>query len=416
MNDLNSSNFEKTEEPVPVHWLSRALRICVALVIVGGSLAGASYLMKTAEKPKKRPPVKWVQVVRVLPLQRKSYQIVVAATGTVIPARRIVMRSRVSGQVVAVHKEFIEGGFLEKGATVLQLDDADYRLALAQKKSDVIKSQYALKVELGRQEVARREWQLLGGHDPSKQVLSKEDLPQQAGTALALRGPHLEKARADVEIARIQVRKAELDLERTRITAPFNAVVKSRSVDIGSQVSPQEQLAELVGIDNYWVRVPIPVDRLDRITIPRNSAEPGSPVRMRYARGHTVGGRVIRLMSDLDAASRMARVLIEVKDPLRRQAKALDGLPLLIGEFVRVEILGRKLEAVITIPRAAHRDGETVWLLNPDMTLRILKVMPIWRDKETVVIQNALNDGDRIIISELSAPVAGMQLRLDRAP
>ncbi len=416
MNELNTGNFEKTEAPVPVHWRSRTLRICVALVIVGVSLAGATYLMKTAEKPKKRSPVKWVPVVRVLPLERDSYQVVIAATGTVIPARRIVMRSRVSGQVMAVHREFIEGGYLKKGAMVLQLDDADYRLVIAQKKSNVVNSQYALKVELGRQEVARREWQMLGGHALSKQELSKQDLSKEAGTALALRGPHLEKARADVEVARIQVRKAELDLERTRITAPFNAVVKSRSVDIGSQVSPQEQLAELVGTDSYWVRASVPVDRLDRITIPRESADPGSPVRMRYARGQTIAGRIIRLLGDLDAASRMARLLIEVKDPLRRQANARGGLPLLIGEFVRVEILGQKLEAVITIPRAALRDGETVWMLNEDMTLRILKVMPIWRDKEAVVIQNALRDGDRIIISELSAPVAGMQLRLDRSP
>ena len=412
MNDLNSGNFEKTEAPVPVNRLNRILRICVALVIVGVSLAGASYLMKTAEKPKKRAPVKWVPVVRALTLQRGPYQIVVAATGTVIPARRIVLRSRVSGQVTTVHKEFIEGGHLKKGMTVIQLDDTDYRLALAQKKSDAINSRYALKVELGRQEVARREWQLLGGRD-----FSRQDLPRQAGTALALREPHLEKARADVEIARIQVRKAQLDLERTRITAPFNAVVKSRWVDIGSQVTPQEQLAELVGTDSYWVRAAIPIGRIDRITIPEDSNETGSAVRIQYTRKHnSINGRVIRLLGDLEPESRMARVLVEVKDPLGGKENVPGRLPLLIGEFVRIEILGQKLEAVMTIPRAALRDGETVWLLNPDMTLRILAVTPVWRDRTTVVIRNSLNNGDRVIISALSAPVAGMQLRLDRSP
>jgi RND family efflux transporter MFP subunit len=402
MNELNTGNFEKVEAPVPVPWRSRALRICMALVIVCGGLAGAAYLIKTAEKPKKRTPLKWIPVVQVLELQRAAYQVVVAATGTVIPARRITLRSRVSGQVVAVHAEFNEGGTFSEGTPVITLDDADYRLALAQKKSDAVNSQYALKVELGRQAVAKREWQLLG----------KEVDVDKTGTALALREPHLEKARADVEVARIQVQKARLDLQRTRIAAPFNVLVISRNVDIGSQVSPQDTLAELIGTDSYRAQVSIPVDRLDRITIPRDSREMGSPATVHYASGQRREGRVIRLLGDLEAEGRMARVLVEVLDPLRRKARAPAAAPLLIGEYVRVDIHGESLTDVMVIPRTALRDQETVWLLNPDMTLDIRKVTPVWRDKDTVVIQNALHSGDRIIVSEVAAPVAGMQLRL----
>lgn len=406
MNDFNASNFEKVETPVRVSWVSRALRICMALVIIGGGLAGAAYLMKTVEKPKKRPPAKWVPVVRVLPAQHTDYQVMVNATGTVVPARRIMLRAHVSGQVLSVHPEFSDGGYLARGATVVALDDADYRLALAQKQSDAVNSQYALKVEQGRQEVARREWQLLGN----------EELTETSGTALALREPHLEKARADVESARLHVQKAQLDLERARVSAPFNAKVISRHVNVGSQVSPQDTLAELVGTDSYWVRASVPVDRLDQITIPGKTGVSGSAVQVHYARNHVIAGRVIRLLGDLDTESRMARLLIEVRDPLRRQSDAADGPPLLLGEFVRVEITGRKLTEVVVLPRTALRDGETVWLLQPDSTLNILPVTPVWRDRETVVIYNGLNSGDRIILSEVAAPVVGMQLRLDTAP
>jgi RND family efflux transporter MFP subunit len=406
MNDLNTGNFEKIEAPAPVSWVSRTLRICMALIIIGGGLAGATYLMKTTAKPKKRPPAKWVPVVRVLPVQRTTYPIVVTATGTVIPARRIVLRSRVSGQVLSVHKEFSDGGYLTRGATVVALDDADYRLALSQKESDAVNSEYALRVEEGRQEVARREWQLLGNQVPASE----------SGAVLALREPHLKKARADVESARIQVEKAKLDLQRTRITAPFNAMVISRNVNVGSQVSPQNPLAELVGTDSYWVRAAVPVDRLGRIAFPRGDGAPGSPVRIHYAREHQISGRVIRLLGDLDAESRMARLLIEVKDPLRRQTAAPAGPPLLLGEFVRVEISGQTLTDVVVIPRAALRDGETVWLLTADMTLAVAAVKPVWRDRETVVVRNGLHKGDRIILSEVAAPVAGMQLRLEAAP
>ena len=402
MNELNSGNFEKIEAPVPVPWPHRALRIFMALIIIGCGVAGAVYLMKTSEKPKKREPAKWVPVVRVLALERTSYPVVVTAAGTVIPARRIILRARVSGQVVAVHPEFKAGGSLTAGAPAVTLDDADYRLALAQRESDAVNSEYALQVEEGRQAVAKREWQMLG----------TEASAEKTGTALALREPHLKKARADREVSRIQVQKAKLDLERTRIAVPFNALVISSSVDIGSQVSPQDPLAELVGTDSYWVQAALPVDRLDRITIPRSSRETGALAAVHYARGHRLEGRVIRLLGDLETTGRLARVLIEVRDPLRRTVSADAGPPLLIGEYVRVDIRGETLADVVVIPRSALRDGETVWLLNPDRTLAIHKVIPVWRDEDRVVIRNALHTGDRLIVSELAAPVAGMQLRL----
>jgi len=82
------------------------------------------------------------------------------------------------------------------------------------------------------------------------------------------------------------------------------------------------------------------------------------------------------------------------------------------GDYVHAEIQGERLTDVFVIPRTALRDQAPVWLLNPDMTLDIRKVIPVWRDKETVVIQNALHSGDRIIVSEIAGPVAGMPLRL----
>jgi len=406
MNEFDASSFEKVENPARVSWVSRALRICMALVIIGGGLAGAAYLMKTTEKPKKRPPAKWVPVVRVLPVQHTDYQVLVNATGTVVPARRIVLRSRVSGQVLSVHPEFSDGGYLAKDATVVALDDADYRLALAQKESNAVNSEYELKVEEGRQEVARREWQLLGNAETT----------EKSDAALALREPHLKKARADVESARLQVQKARLDLERTRIKAPFNAMVISRHVNVGSQVSPQDALAELVGTDSYWVRASVPIDRLEQIAIPGKTGVSGSMVRVHYARNHSITGRVVRLLGDLDAESRMARLLIEVRDPLRRRSGAAAGPPLLLGEFVRVEITGRELADVVVLPRIALRDGETVWLLKPGNTLDIVPVTPVWRDRDTVVVHNVLNNGERVIISEVAAPVVGMRLRLDETP
>jgi RND family efflux transporter MFP subunit len=406
MNPSPQNRPDNFSEPPPVQWWKRLLRILVAVVIVGAGIVGATYLQKSASRPQKRTPTKWVPVVETQPLQHSSHGVKVSAMGTVVPAQTVMLKSRVSGQVVAINPEFADGGFLKQGSVVVQLDDSDYKLALAQKKSELVNAQYALKLELGRQTVAQREWQLLNGNRGKEAVDSD----------LALRKPHLDKAKADVDAAKAAVEKAALDLERTRIIAPFNAIVRSKSVDVGSQVSAGEPMAEMVGTDAFWIQASIPVDRLEWIRIPQQNKEPGSDAKVYYAGGHTAKGKVNRLMGDLDSEGRMARILVEVKDPMQQKAKERTAPPLLIGEYVRVEVEGRQLDDVFVIPRAALRDGSTVWIMNDDMTLSIRKVDPVWRSDLDVVIQNDLQLGQRLIVSDLPAPVDGMAIRHKAKP
>ncbi len=401
MTPLPQKYQEISSEPPPVRWWKRLLRILVAVAIVGVGITGAAYLQKSAVKPQKRPPSKWVPVVETQALQRTSHEVTLTAMGTVVPARTVLLKSRVSGQVVSINPEFTDGGFLKQGSVVVQLDDKDYKFALAQKKSELVNAQYALKLEQGRQEVAKREWQLLNGNR-GKEAFDSD---------LALRKPHLDKARADVDAAKAAVARAALDLDRTRVIAPFNAIVRSKSVDVGSQVSAGEAMAEMVGTDAFWIQASIPVDRLEWIRIPQRNNEPGSEVKVYYSGGHAVEGTVNRLMGDLDSEGRMARILIEVKDPMQQLGKEQTTPPLLIGEYVRVEVKGRQIEDVFVIPRTALRDGSTVWIMNDDMTLSIRNVTPVWRSDLAVVIQNDLKHGQQLIVSDLPAPVEGMAVR-----
>jgi multidrug efflux pump subunit AcrA (membrane-fusion protein) len=170
----------------------------------------------------------------------------------------------------------------------------------------VTDAEYNLKLELGHQEVAKREWMLLNGGKPAKS----------SDVDLALRKPHLDKAKADLEAAKAELKQANLNLARTRIRAPFNAIVRTHNVEMGSQVSIQDPLAELVCTDEYWIKVSIPVDRLKWISTPRNATESGSAVRIYYRNGFERTGTVIKLFGDLETEGRMARILVSVEDPL----------------------------------------------------------------------------------------------------
>jgi RND family efflux transporter MFP subunit len=389
----------------------RILKALLPLIILAAGGAGAVLLDHTGPRPQKKAPNPIVALVEVVPLQRGTDQVVIEAMGTVVPAREMTLKSQVSGEVIHLHPEFVEGGLLRAGDELLRIDPVDYELAIQQKQSQLANAVYGLKVEEGYQDVARREWELLGSGGDAKP----------SDVELALRKPHLRKARADLGAAEAELAQARLDLARTRIQAPFNAVVRSRDVAIGSQVTPQDALAELVGTDAYWIQASLPVERLGWIDVPRRSEEQGARVSIHYGGGHwTRSGRITKLLSDLEPGGRMARILIEVDDPLDLaedpSEQRLSRPPLLIGEYVQMEVQGAEVSDVFRIPRTALKDGDHVWIAEPGGTLAIRKVDPVWRGGDVVLVAEGLSEGDRLIVTGLPAPVAGMPVRVVSAP
>jgi RND family efflux transporter MFP subunit len=403
MVDDYKNNMLPEKQPNPAGNPRPIVRIVLSLLILVVGIGVAFYLKNSAPRTLKRTPVKLSPTVLIQTVNPSGYQIIVTAMGTVIPAREVVLKSRVSGEIVKIHPEFTEGGFLKRDMRIIQIDPKDYELALARKRSAVTDAEYALKLELGHQAVAKREWELLNQGKPAR------DMEEE----LALRQPHLDKAKADLAAAEAELEAAMLDLERTHILSPFNAMVRSKSVDLGSQVTPQEPLAELVGTDAYRIQASLPVDRLEWIDVPIQTGDRGSKARIIYGQGHECSGTVIRLMGDLATEGRMARILVEVADPLGMKASNQDRAPLLIGEYVRVNILGRKLDNVFQIPRTALKDNSSIWIAKENQVLEIRKVRPVWRDADVVLLQDGLKPGERLIVSDLPAPVEGMTIRVD---
>jgi RND family efflux transporter MFP subunit len=379
------------------------LRALLPLLVLAAGVVGAIAITRSAPQVDRRTPERAAPLVEVAVVEKAPVRVRVPAMGTVIPARDLVLKSRVAGQVVAVHPAFVEGGRIAAGEEILRLDPLDYELAVTRRQSALAEAEFQLKLERGRQDVARREWELLGGEEEAGDPLDAE---------LALRRPHLEKALADLAAARAELAQARLDLERTRIRAPFNALVRSRRVEKGSQVAAQEELAQLVGTDTYWIRATLPVDRLEWIDLPRSVNGDGPPVDVTYAGGAVRRGRVLRLLGDLETEGRLARVLVAVPDPLDLAAPTALRPPLLIGEYVRLDIEGRRLEGVFQIPRLALRDGATIWVANSEDRLEVRPVEPLWREQDTVLLAEGLASGERLVVSEIPSPVPGMALRI----
>ena len=379
------------------------LRIVISLLLIAAGIGGARFLITTKPKANKRPPVKMEPLVRTKTLQPENYTVKIPAMGTVIPAREISLEAQVAGEIIYMHPEFTEGGMLPEGIKILQINAKDYELAVQQKQKALADAEYAFKLEEGHQDVARREWDLLYGDEKINEVESE----------LALRKPHLEKVKVEIAAAKADLEQAKINQARTTLTAPFNVLVLNRHVNLGSQVTPQEKIADLVGTDVYWVQISLPVERLRWIQIPNGQGGSGASVKIVYRQEYVRSGRVIRLLPDLSKEGRMARLLIEVNDPLDFRIKKKKRPMLLLGEYVRVLIEGEELHDVYRIPRSALRNDNEIWLVDDESRLAIHKIKTIWRDEEVVVIQDGFKPGERLVVSGLAAPVAGMAVRVE---
>ncbi len=324
--------------------------------------------------------------------------------GPVIPAQDVTLSPQVTGLVSVLDAHFVPGGTVAKGQTLLRIDAEDYELVLQQRQSDVAAARLNLELEMGQQDIARQEYELLG------EEISKQD------RALVLREPHLAQAQASLDAALAAVAKAELDLSRCFIRAPFNAVIRSRSVDVGMRVSPGTTLATLAGTDEYWIEASVPVGKLQWIDIPREGQPVGSLVRIydawAWGPGRYREGRVFRLLSDTEDEGLLARLLVSVKDPLALLPENQGKPALLLGAKVDVEIQGESLESVVPIPRPWLRDGDYVWILDQDNTLKIQPVETSFRGRETVCVTHGLHDGQQVVVTDIGAPVAGMALKV----
>ncbi|MEJ2428586.1 MAG: efflux RND transporter periplasmic adaptor subunit, partial [Deltaproteobacteria bacterium] len=382
------------------------LNLFISLLVIVLGLGVATYITHKAPKAQKRAPVKVIPVVEVQVVEPGDHRIMVPAMGTVVPAREVELKAQVSGKVLSLHPEFIEGGYLKENAQILKIDPVDYQLTVTLAEAKVKDAESALELAEEEANAAREEWRLL-----NENTANTNDAPP----PLVAKEPQLAAAQARLKAEHAELKRAELDLKRTSVRAPFNSIVRTKSVEVGSLVTPQDPLAELVGVDEYWIQVSVPVDYLRWISVPKGKREKGSQVRVVHRNGYERSGEVIELLGDLETQGRMARILVAVKDPLGLKDTGQTIRPLLIGDYVRVKIEGSPLSQVFRIPRTALRDNDTIWVVGDDSTLDIRPVKIIWRDSQTVLLDQGLDPGDRVIVSDLAAPVKGMKIQMEGA-
>jgi multidrug efflux pump subunit AcrA (membrane-fusion protein) len=135
---------------------------------------------------------------------------------------------------------------------------------------------------------------------------------------------------------------------------------------------------------------------------------PGAAISGRYAgRERRWQGVVRRIEGELDPRSRLANLVVEVADPY-----ADPEAPLVVGAFVDVEIAGRSVDGVRTLPRYALRDDGSIWVAAADGTLRVRPAGVVHRRGEEVLVYADLEPGEEVVVSALQGVTDGMRIRV----
>ena len=341
-------------------------------------------------------------LVNVVKAEHGDFRPVIEATGTVQPVEDVMLSPQVSGQVIRRSPEFIPGGFVKKGAVLLQIDPSDFRNTLELRKSDLLQAKTDLNMEMGRQEVAEQDLALAGVDSLSANQRS-----------LVLRQPQLDAIKAQVKAAEASVAQAKLELSRTTIRAPFDAHILSQNVTVGSQITPGDELGRLVGSQQYWISLTIPVDKLQWLSFPKSGDLTGSTVEIRnsgWPKDVYRTGYLDKQVGALDDQTRLARVLVRVNDPLAREDTSNIQRELMIGGFVEAEVQAQEIENVVRLNRDYLRTNQTVWV-NEDGELSIREVEIILTDAKYAYISQGLEQGENIVTTNLSVVSEGAKLR-----
>ncbi len=382
--------------------LNRLLKAVLPLLVLGVAGAGAYVMYRNRPPVETQAPVVTPPAVRVQRVAFESVDLTVTSQGTVQPRTASQIVPEIAGAVISVSPAFAVGGFFEEGDVLLEIDPYDYQQALIAAQSQLAQARLRLAQEEAEAEVARREWEELGGGDAS---------------ALTLREPQVEDARAAVAAAEAAIDRARRDLERAQVRAPYAGRVQTKEVDVGQFVSRGAAVGRIYAVDSAEVRLPLPDEELAYVDVPmsyrggRRQVGPRVVLSADFAgRRYAWEGRIARTEGEIDPMSRMVHVVAEVADPY---APGPDPSrpPLAVGMFVEAEIAGRRVDDVVVLPWAALHGRDQV-LVVEDGRLHYRQVEILRSTTRSVLVRSGLSEGDLVCVSALDAVVDGMAVRI----
>lgn len=385
--------------------MKKFLKILLPLLVLLISVRIANYAINNKPEAERKKPPASTPTVEVVVVEKQNYPVSLQTQGTVRPHTETNLVAQVSGVITEVSSDFNNGSFFKKGDLLLRIDPRDYQTAVTLAESNLAQARLSLSQEQARAAQAKRDWKRLGETGkPSNLVLRK---------------PQLQSERANISATKAQLEQAKLNLQRTRITAPYDGRLLEKNADLGQFVNPGSALGKIYAVDFAEVRLPLNNKQLAFVDIPEsfrgedNKKITGPEVLLKANIGETNWqwpARIVRSEGAIDTRSRQTFVIAQVDDPYSQLNPGQP--PLKVGQFVEAEIKGQVLENIFVIPAAALHAGNQLFLVDENQQLSKQKVKVVWQDSEFVVIEHGLNAGDQLVLTPVSSKLIGSKVNI----
>ena len=348
---------------------------------------------------KPEPEIKEVEtkdfLVDAVDVSFENIEFLVYAQGAVQPKNKTMLSTQVSGRVVSISDAFNEGGFFKKGEILLELERDDYETDLLLAEAEVARVQASLDEEIARGKVAQREWSSVNSGTPPE---------------LGLRKPQLAREQANLKAAKAALDRAKRNLARTKVTAPYDGLVKSRRVDLGQFIALGTQIGEVFSTDVAEVRLPL-TDNDVSFLGDLNREQPDVTLSADIAgKRHFWKGTLVRDEAVLDEARRVIYGVVEVNDPYN-MSDGQHASELKFGRFVSAAISGLEASNIIKLPRFVMRLDGTVLSVDEDMKLQINRVDVMRAEEDFVYISGGFPVDHKVVMSAVATPYNGMPVR-----
>jgi RND family efflux transporter MFP subunit len=379
-------------------------RVLLPLLVIVIALVLTFVLVKSRKTPKPHETPYLGPLVEIGVLTKANRQILVSGTGSAQSRYEVSITPQVKGRVSELSPQMVAGGTFQKDELLFAIEDVDYQLAIAHAQANLAQAELELLRNENLAELARKEWHSLN----SESALEPNPL--------VVYEPQLKSARALRDAAQANVKQAELNLQRTRVYAPFDCYVRSEQLEIGQFLNTGAPVATVAGIDQIEIVVPVSLDEIVWLQVPRKGTKQrGSLAKVELQSGGRTfhwQGEITRALGEIDPRNRMARVVVTVNDPFAEDTEQANLLnDLLPGMFVNVQLLGEELPDVISVPRGAVHDNDTIWVIDDENRLHIREVDILRRERNEVLIRSGLDANEKIVLTNLSGAAEGMLLR-----
>jgi RND family efflux transporter MFP subunit len=370
-------------------------QIIIPIVILAAGVAAMVGFSSMKKPPEEKPEVDNTPIVAVSNISVAPMTLEVASHGMVTPKYETQLIAQVNGEIVELSDTFVRGGFVKKNQLLARIDPNDYQAALIDAQASMATARAALEKEVAQGKVAEREWKQITDTSP---------------TELSLRKPQLAQELARVKAAQASVLRAERNLERTEIRAPYDAMIDSRNIGLGSFASIGSKIGHVLATATAEVRLPVADNQLEFLV--KQGVDAKVNLIGIYAGKETQwSATIVRNEGVVDKKSRMGYLVAELNDPYLLKASKSDSSPLRFGSYINAKIIGHDIAQATLVPRHLVINGK-VAILDSDSKLHYAVIDIVRQQGSDVIVANGLAEGDRLIVSALDYPVDGMKLAL----